>query len=332
MAVVIGQRRTPGEGIHLLFRVMAVAALVAAFAQVTLGGVVRATGSGLGCPDWPLCHGQIIPPFQTDTLIEYSHRLSASALSVLALVTAGLAWMYYRSNTWILRGSVAALALVAVAAILGGATVLTELAWWLRLLHLAIAEALVAALVVVIVAGRRETEQAFPSERYADDAKRFNTLILATIIGVFVLILSGSYMVGYGAGTSCATWPLCRGELFPQGMAYAIHMGHRMLSVLVGALVLATAVAAFSRGLRLPSLRWTGVTLAAVFAAQVLVGAWTVWAGFSAEMKALHLSFATLVWVALSFLAAIAYSRQGFGFRNVEPAGGSAPGLERLTP
>ena len=147
------QQRTPGKRIHLIFRVVAVAALVVAFTQITLGGVVRVTGSGLGCPDWPLCYGQIIPPFEIDTLIEYTHRLSASTLSLLMLATAGMAWVFYRSNPWIMISSVSGLVLVVVAAALGGATVLTELAWWVRLFHLAIAELVVATMVIVSLVG-----------------------------------------------------------------------------------------------------------------------------------------------------------------------------------
>ena len=64
---------------------LSVLALIDAVAQVTLGGIVRVTGSGLGCPDWPLCYGQIIPPFKLDTLIEYSHRLSGMILGILVL-------------------------------------------------------------------------------------------------------------------------------------------------------------------------------------------------------------------------------------------------------
>ena len=68
---------------------LSILAVLAAIAQVTLGGVVRVTGSGLGCPDWPLCYGQIVPPFQLDALIEYSHRLSGAILGVLVLLAVG---------------------------------------------------------------------------------------------------------------------------------------------------------------------------------------------------------------------------------------------------
>ena len=156
------QTRKSVDRTGLIFRVLAVASLVAAFAQVTLGGIVRVTGSGLGCPDWPLCHGQLIPPFEFATLIEYSHRLSASVLGVLVLGTTIVVMMRYRPNRWGKNSVLTALALVIVAAILGGATVLTELAWWLRLLHLGIAEGVVAALIIAVVvswAGERKCDR-----------------------------------------------------------------------------------------------------------------------------------------------------------------------------
>ena len=144
------ERRGPVPRSRVAFRILAIAATVAAVGQVTLGGVVRATGSGLGCPDWPLCHGRIIPPLDAAALIEYSHRVSASVLGLLVLALAALAWTTYRKDRWISVPAIAAVGLVFVAAGLGALTVWTELDWWLRLLHLAIAESLVACLALAM--------------------------------------------------------------------------------------------------------------------------------------------------------------------------------------
>ena len=317
----------------MTFRALAVAALVSAFAQVTLGGVVRVTGSGLGCPDWPFCHGKIIPPLNDiATMLEYSHRLSASVLGILVLALFITALMRYRRNKWAMNSTATALALVIVASLLGGATVLTELVWWIRLVHLAIAMGVVAALVIAVAVGwrigvgRDMREAAHPGSANA----RFNRLTIAAIIGVFLLILSGSYIVGAGYGSSCGTWPLCRGSLFPEGRAYLEHMSHRYFAALVGVAIAAVAVGAWRQRLSAPSIGRGGLLLAAAFALQILAGALTVWMGFTPTIKAVHLSMATLVWIALIFVAALAFAPRRFEQPQAEPDAPEASRMEGL--
>ena len=66
--------------IHGWLKAISLVTVLAVFALVVLGGVVRVTGSGLGCPDWPLCYGKFLPPLEFTAVIEYSHRFVASAI------------------------------------------------------------------------------------------------------------------------------------------------------------------------------------------------------------------------------------------------------------
>ena len=283
-----------------------VAAIVAAFGQVTLGGVVRVTGSGLGCPDWPLCHGQIIPPFDAPTLIEYSHRLSATVLGLFVVGTAIIVWRRHRQDPHTVYASMSTLALWVAAALLGGLAVLTELEWWAVLIHLAIAETLIACLAFIAV--RRWSPDYCPATGGHDRRTGLARVwVIAAVVGVFAVIISGSYMVGYGAGTSCGTWPLCRGSLLPSGMAYAIHMGHRYLAALVGLGILAAAWKAWQASDGNLPLRYATAALVAVFTAQIVVGAVLVWSGFRIDLKAAHLSIATIAWTILVLMAALLY-------------------------
>ena len=289
------------NGGNTAFRIVIVAAIITAVGQVALGGVVRVTDSGLGCPDWPLCHGRLIPPFELHTLIEYSHRLSASTLGFLVLAATIIVWRDPWRSTLAVGATTGALILVGVAAVLGGITVLTELAWWVVLFHLGIAEAVVASLVIAAVAGWRGGPVLEPAR---DDifSLRMRWLTGLALGGTLLLILSGSYMVGRGFGSSCSTWPTCLGSLLPSGEVYMVHMSHRYVAGLAGLLVLALTASAWLEAVR-PSVRWTTLAVLVVFVVQGLVGAVTVWSEFAAGMKAAHLAVATVLWVALVYVA-----------------------------
>ena len=281
---------------------VALAALLVAVAQVTLGGVVRVTDSGLGCPDWPLCDGRIIPVFERAPLVEFSHRVVGSVVGLLALAVAVLAMRHHRAERIVLLPSLAGALLVLAAALLGAVVVWTELAWWVRLIHLGLAQGVVACMVVVTLATRPAGRAgAAPA---AGRSTRPKALAHAAVAGTFLVILSGSYMVGYGASASCDTWPLCRGTLMPEGTAYAVHMGHRLLSAMAGVVVIGAGIAALRRGAP-AAVRWTAWLAIAAMVGQTLLGAWTVWADFTVAMRAAHLGGATLLWAAVVGLAAL---------------------------
>ena len=286
------------------FRALAIAATLAALEQVALGGVVRVTGSGMGCgPDWPTCNGEWFPPLNDPaTLIEYSHRLSATALGFLVAGAAILAFIRRRRvSPFAFYSSIAAVPLVIAAALLGWATVATELGWGYRLLHLTIAELLAACLMASVIFGWRERTGAASEVRLeaAGNDETARRLMAGAVVGTLLIILSGSFMVGYGAGTSCATWPLCRGSLLPDGAAYLVHMGHRYVAALVGAVIVAACWRAWVVSPIGSPVRVGAAVAFGSFAIQTALGAVVVWSGFDIEFKAIHLSLATAVWIAL---------------------------------
>ena len=301
---LVSQRPAGGSGrAGRGFLIVASVALVAAIGQVTLGGVVRITDSGLGCPDWPLCHGRLIPPAEFHTLIEYSHRLSASLLGVLVLAAAVLAWKSHRGDGRLTASTTLGVVLVLVAAVLGGITVLTELEAWAVLVHLTVAELLIACLIVAIaavLAGDRVVEAATGGDR-------FDALVAAAVVGAFLIVLSGSYMVGKGYGSSCGTWPLCRGSILPTEGPYLIHMAHRLVAGAAGAIIVAVFAVAWTRGAVRPYVKPMSLAAAALLAVQTGLGAVTVWWSFPLVLRAVHLSGATLVWAAVVSVAAFHY-------------------------
>src|SRR3982751_502233 len=91
------------------FRRLAFVTLVATFLLIVLGGLVRVSDSGLGCGPggsgfhgWPLCRGSVVPGVDLNTVVEYSHRTVASAVGVLLIALAVLAWRRYRRHRAVL--------------------------------------------------------------------------------------------------------------------------------------------------------------------------------------------------------------------------------------
>ncbi len=325
MAVIAGGRfqaeRAAADG---WYQGLSWATTLSVFAMLVLGGVVRVTESGLGCgDDWPLCSGQWLPPLESKAIIEYAHRVAASFL-VGPLVAASFvgAWVRYRKEPWILWPSAAALLLVIVQALLGGATVITELSPHMVMTHLAVAELTLACCVLALVMSYRGGIQAKLPLWATGRARLFPPLALAATAALFLLLLSGAYLTNTASATwACPSWPACTNDwagVFPGGKLAMIHMAHRYVALIAGLLVIYALHLGIRRphpgsGQRQPSvIRLLAMGALALFAAQALVGAGVIWAGFGkdVELRALHLALASGVWGVATGLTALAYSRE----------------------
>jgi heme A synthase len=286
------------------FHWFAVASVVATYALIVFGGIVRVTESGLGCPDWPLCYGQIIPPLNGPTLIEYTHRLVTSAVTPLVLITAFMAWRRYRHNHWIFRPALAAVVLLAVQIVLGGITVLTELHANIVSVHLANAMLILALLVTIAT-------QTFKS--YAEGVTRLarhpgiRRLAAATAAATFGLVVIGAHVRGSGAGPACTGFPACGDQWLPHNWLAQLHMLHRAAAVIVGLLVIAATVRAWRLSNGGGLFATVAVAATVIFIAQFAVGIAQVTYGLVPALRALHLALATGLWVSVVVLTILVY-------------------------
>ena len=106
------------------FQKLAAATLVTTLVLVTVGVIVRATDSGLGCPDWPFCYGQLPPPLNDPKAwIEWIHRGLAVLIGFEILGLAILSLVDHRDRRSLVVASFGAVALVGFQAWLGRETV-----------------------------------------------------------------------------------------------------------------------------------------------------------------------------------------------------------------
>jgi len=130
--------------------VVAYTALAALTLIVMSGAAVRLTGSGLGCPTWPKCYGNVYPPLNTHAVIEFSNRL----LTVPVSIAAGAAWLgalrrrpYRRDLVWL--GALLPLGVVGQA-VLGGFTVKGALDYGWVMGHFALSMLIILAAVLLV--------------------------------------------------------------------------------------------------------------------------------------------------------------------------------------
>ena len=283
---------------------------------VILGGTVRVTDSGLACPDWPLCHGKIIPAGDYHVWLEWTHRLAASLFGfvILAFVV-GAVWKH-RDRRWVVLPALIGAVALAVQVVLGGLTVTEDLDAGIVAAHLGTAMLIVLLMLTAWFATfvpqtdgppqqqQRIRDRAAPPSR---SARRMALLAGLTAIGTFALIVLGGYVSGTEAGFFCdGDWPLCNGSLLPEGRNASIQVAHRYLAAFVALTVLATTWYAYSHRRTAPRVYLLALTVATLFAVQVLLGAVLMWTTLENWSRVLHLVTGATTWGTLVAMTALA--------------------------
>lgn len=288
----------------------ALATCILTFILIGVGVLVRATGSGLGCPDWPTCHGAYVPPGHKAAIIESSHRYVATTVGLMVIATAALAWKFYRHVPFVVWLATVAVPLVGFQGILGAITVKKELPPEIVATHLLTAMLVLSVLIAVYVAmlfGDPEREEQV--QRVLVPARRpLGHVALAGLLWMSVTLWVGGFMTEYGASTACTGWPACNGNLLPGADDQEIwHMAHRYLAAGLMFFVMAFFRRARDNRSKVSWANTLAVAMVAAYVLQVLVGALNVWYTFPDWLVVSHTVIATAVWVTLSTSVTLAY-------------------------
>ena len=284
----------PGRG----FRWLVAATAFAAWGLVAVGGLVRVSKSGLGCPDWPLCDGRVVPQGQKEPIIEYSHRFTAATVVLLLLLSTVWAFRRYRSRPDVCFSLAAGLALVPVQAVLGAVVVWLELPGEVVGVHFMVGLVFLSLCVYGAAAAWRD-------ERPVTHGYR--AVAVAGAAAGLLLVSLGASVVATDAMHGCGSqWPACDGGVLGEDRFGALQSVHRMVGYVVFGLAIALLVLAVrGRGPLVPGIAPT------LFASlQIPFGIGIVLSAHGSAthdvFRVLHVAGSGAVWASLVVVFAVA--------------------------
>lgn len=269
------------------YRRITAAAFAALAGIVVTGGAVRLTGSGLGCSDWPACErDRFVAPFEYHAMVEFVNRAITGLVSV-AVILAVLGSLRReprrRDLTLLSLGLVAG---VVAQIVLGGVTVLFDLAPPLVMAHFVLSMALLANAAVL---HHRAGQPAGPAVAIvAPEVRRLGRLL---VVAAALVIVTGTVVTG--SGPHGGDERVERLPFFVPDVA-RIH-GISVTLFLIGVLLLLWLL---RRTGAPPSAGWHARVLLAVLVAQAAVGYAQYFTGVPVLLVGIHIAGAVAVWTA----------------------------------
>lgn len=273
---------------HTLVRTAAWASLIANIGIILTGGLVRLTGSGLGCDTWPRCSTESLTPTSESSghaFIEFGNRTLTGVLLLIAFFA--LYAVYRKASNradlkqlaWVQLGG------ILVQAMVGGGVVLLDLTWNAVGFHYLLSIVLVGAMAVFV---HRAYSPPGARVMVAQSVTLKMTYLLALVTGV-VLVL-GVIATGSGPHSGDASEEILRSG-FDAYLVYRIHAfaSYTLLILTVGLLVRAD-----SAGERPEFTRWVRILLLAE-AFQIGVGITQATTSLPIGLVSIHMVFASVI-------------------------------------
>lgn len=279
-----------------LHRPFAIAAVVANVGIAITGSVVRVTGSGLGCTEWPNClPGSMVPVEHPDLAmlnqwIEYGNRLLATVVGVIGALCLIAAWLSRPRRRRVMWLSATMIGGVFAQAVIGGITVKAGLLWWTVAFHFVVSPVLTWFAVLLVRALREGDASAVPRTH-----PLVPRLLVAQIGLLILLLIAGTMVTGAGPHAGDAKTP--RLDLPVQVLA---HVHASVLYVFVA--LLAVVGLLLRRGPVAPDIWKRYFLLLAAVACQAAIGFTQYFTGVPSVLVVVHVFGAMLVVVATAGL------------------------------
>ena len=289
----------PSTAALTVFRLAALFTVLA----VAMGAVVCATGSGASCPTWPGCRpDEIAPQWQLSPLIEFTHRVVAMASGPLVLAAAVMSRRLPGPNRWVRILPLVALVGALAAGAFGRLVVLSGLPTWLGAVDLFCALMAMTAMGVAAVMVGAPAPHSLSRSTTRFHPVQVKRLAAMSLTVVTVMHVSGIFAAGPHSYTRCMGWPIW--QLVTSDLHPWLQGARLGLAGFGAALVLTTAVAA----VRNERLRWWGILLATLFAAEMVLGVVIRAHELNAGVAAAYSVLAVALLSCLGLLMAVAWS------------------------
>lgn len=306
----------------------AVAATIGMFFVLLMGATVTNTGSGEGCgKSWPLCHGEFIPEYAFETLVEYSHRLVTGVEGLLILGLAITSFPLRRRYPELKMLLPVMIFTLLLQSGMGAWAVLYPQTPAVMASHFGISLVCFASVFLVMRVLWEAASIGEAAARAVPDGYR--KLAWFTLLWSIVVAYIGAYMRHSGAELACYTWPLCNGSVLPDlsSPGVAVAWGHRLVAVIALALVAWLLIWSRRFMAERPDLYRMNRWAMAFIVAQALAGGFVILSRLSLASTLLHAALMALLFAALADGARRTLTQQRMAAEPLAfaPAGTPAP-------
>ncbi len=257
------------------------------FILLVWGNIVAGVKAGLGCPDWPLCHGKVLPPFRWDIYTEFAHRILGAVASVFLLILSYRRFRNYQHKSKVIP--LLTVLLLALQITLGGIVVLLELPVNLTTVHFANAILIFSLALYMAFFDGKEKKPVF-------SVRSYGAIFFLLGLMVFSQAVLGAYVRHSGAGLACPDFPRCLGYWIPPELSGTVltHFSHRTFAYIIFTTVFAIFLSTYLNS-DLRHNRPKVLILLGLTAVQIIMGVGIIHSKLYFLTTALHLAVALLI-------------------------------------